>query len=340
MNILVTGGAGFIGCNIVKRHLEKKDKVVVLDNLSRIGTEKNLYWLKDIGKFSFIKGDIRNKELIEKIFRNNCFDLVYHMAAQVAVTTSVINPREDFEINALGSLNLLESIRKTQSKSVLIFASTNKVYGALEDVKLKELDTRYEFKSGVKSIAENTTLDFHSPYGCSKGAADQYIRDYSRIYGLKTIVFRQSCIYGKRQFGVEDQGWVAYFIIRSIFDKPITIYGTGKQVRDVLYIDDLLDAYELAYKRIERTSGQIYNIGGGEKNAISLLELIKLLEKKLDKKIRYKFDSWRPGDQKIFISNNTKLKRDLGWSPRIGISEGIDLLIDWVKSNKRLFRIT
>ncbi|MCM8782081.1 MAG: SDR family NAD(P)-dependent oxidoreductase [Candidatus Omnitrophica bacterium] len=343
MRVLITGGAGFIGCNVAKRFLDKKAAVVILDNLSRKGTDKNLNWLKACANnknLTFIRGDVCNNQLMDLLFRKSGvgeIDLVFHMAAQVAVTTSVANPREDFEINTVGTFNLLEAIRNSKQKPIIINASTNKVYGKMELAKVVKKRTRYEYKNLRLGISEKIPLDFYSPYGCSKGAADQYVLDYSRIYGLNTINFRQSCIYGPRQFGIEDQGWVAHFIISAIFGKPITIYGDGKQVRDILFIDDLMDAFLLAVENIEISCGKVYNIGGGCSNSISLLEFVDLLEKQLSKKIQLKFSDWRPGDQKIYISDTRRAQKDFGWKPKIDVKKGIGLLIEWVKENRKLF---
>jgi len=342
MRVLITGGAGFIGSNIAKRFLDKRADVVILDNLSRAGAHKNLDWLKGCsGKnLTFMNGDVRNRQLMGLLFNKpdiGKIDMVFHMAAQVAVTTSVVNPTEDFEINALGTFNLLEAIRSSKQRPVIINASTNKVYGKMDFAGVEEKKSRYRYKNLAYGASENTPLDFYSPYGCSKGSADQYILDYSRIYGLKTINFRQSCIYGPRQFGVEDQGWVAHFIISAVFGRPITIYGDGKQVRDILFIDDLVDAFLAAAKNIKSTGGRVYNIGGGSKNTMSLLEFIVLLEKAIGRKIPLKFKGWRPGDQKIYISDIRLAQKDFGWRPKIDFKKGIRLLLGWVASNKGLF---
>lgn len=335
--VLITGGAGFIGTNLTLSLL-KENYVCVYDNLSRKGTERNLEYIKSHGfkNFEFIKGDIRDyKKLKETV---NKFDQIYHLAAQVAVTKSVENPIEDFEINALGTLYLLEIVRKNCPDAILIFSSTNKVYGELSHIKIKEKEKRYIFAGRKKGINEKENLDFHSPYGNSKGVADQYVRDYSRIYSLKTVVFRQSCIYGPYQFGNEDQGWVAHFVIKSILGEKINIYGTGKQVRDILHVNDLINAYILAVKNIEKTNGEIYNIGGGWENTFSLLELIEFLEKKIKKEIKYEFFDWRPGDQKIFISDNSKFIKDTGWKIKISKEKGIEKLIKWVKENIEIIK--
>ncbi|MFN4227546.1 MAG: GDP-mannose 4,6-dehydratase [Candidatus Ratteibacteria bacterium] len=332
--ILITGGAGFIGINLALDLLKNKENyVVIYDNLSRTGVEKNLEYLQSLKlkNFLFIKGDIRDYKKLKEIV-NDC-DEIYHLAAQVAVTKSVENPVEDFEINAKGTLLLLETIRKNCPSSILIFSSTNKVYGELSDLKIREGKKRYYLTDKKNGIDENENLDFHSPYGCSKGTAEQYVRDYYRIYQLKTVVFRQSCIYGPFQRGNEDQGWVAHFIIKAFLNEKINIYGNGKQVRDLLYISDLINAYKLAVKNIERCKGEIFNIGGGIKNTFSLLELIEFLEKKLNKKIEYEFFDWRPGDQKVFISNNKKFERLTGWKIKIDKDKGIEELIKWVKKN-------
>ena len=339
MKYLITGGAGFIGSNLVNTLLERGDNVVVFDNLSRNGSKFNVKWLKKThgNNLSLVDGDTRLEyNVLAKIVRN--VDVIVHLAAQVAVTTSVKNPREDFEINALGTFNLLEAVRNSGNNPILIYSSTNKVYGDLADLKIIEKTGRYEFSNTKWGISEERNLDFHSPYGCSKGTADQYVRDYARIYGLNTIVFRQSCIYGPRQFGVEDQGWVAWFLIALTLRKNITIYGNGKQVRDLLYIDDLIRAYDLAIKNITTTKGQIYNIGGGKDNTISIWHEFKpILEELFGRKINANFSDFRPGDQPIFISDIRKAKNDFGWEPKIKVKQGIGKLFSWIQNNKKLF---
>jgi len=341
--ILITGGAGFIGSNLVDFYLKKGAEVIVFDNFSRSGVEYNLGELKKSGDFSFVKGDVRNFDDLKSVFKNHPkITTIFHEAAQVAVTTSVNNPKEDFEINVLGTLNTLEAFRNFSPDAVFIYASTNKVYGGLDDLKIIEKESRYEFEDRdyKNGIPEKRCLDFHSPYGCSKGAADQYVRDYSRIYNLKTVVFRQSCIYGPRQFGIEDQGWVAWFIARILFNKEITLYGTGKQVRDILFIDDLISAYDLTVKNIEIAKGKIYNIGGGANNSISLLELIHYLEELISIKIKYNFADWRHGDQKIFISDNSLASENLNWVPQINWKDGVKKLYFWLKNNQALLEKT
>jgi len=337
-NLLITGGAGFIGSNLAKYFLEKGYKVTIFDNFVRFGTDENAIWLKkNYPEIIIVKGDIRNNRDVIKAVKKQ--DIIFHMAAQVAVTTSVIDPRTDFEINALGTINLLESIRQTGRKPILIFASTNKVYGEMEDVAIVEKKTRYIYRDLPFGISEQRNLDFHSPYGCSKGSGDQYVRDYARIFGLPTVVFRQSCIYGPRQFGIEDQGWVAWFIIAATMIQPITIYGDGKQIRDILFIDDLVRLFETALKKIDTSAGKIYNVGGGVKNSLSIwYEFGPLLEKLFGRKIHVSYSSWRPGDQKVYISDIRLVERDLGWKPEIGVNEGIRKLFYWVKKNKSLFK--
>jgi CDP-paratose 2-epimerase len=338
LNILVIGGAGFIGCNIAEFYARNNDNLTVFDNLSRKGSYLNLSYLQEkYQNVHYIHGDIRNYYDILPVFQNQSFDVVFHMAAQVAVTTSVTSPREDFEINAFGTFNILEAMREVNSTALLVYASTNKVYGEMLDIKIEEKDNRYQYKDYPEGISEDFSLDFHSPYGCSKGSADQYIIDYSRIYGLNTTVFRQSCIYGYRQFGIEDQGWVAWFTIAAAFNKKITIYGDGKQIRDVLFIDDLIEAYDLAIKNRKIVNGKAYNIGGGHFQ-MSLLELLAFLEKFIGQKISIEFSDWRPGDQKVYVSNNAKAGREFTWKPHTSVEEGVRKLYDWVNANKQIFK--
>jgi len=333
MKILITGGTGFIGVNTAIHFLRKGDTISIYDNLSRKNVEKNLAFLtKDFPDTEIIKKDIRDFGSLKKEIEGK--DVVFHFAGQVAVTTSVENPREDFESNALGTLNVLEGVRLSKSKPIVLYSSTNKVYGGLEDLKIVERKSRYAFKDLPLGISEERNLDFHSPYGCSKGAADQYVRDYARIYGLKTVVFRQSCIYGPHQYGVEDQGWLAWFIIALNLGQKLTVYGNGKQVRDVLFIQDLIDAYELAIENIDKTKGEIYNIGGGIDNSLSVwLEFKPMLEKLMKKKIDVNFSNWRPGDQRIYVSDIRKAKKDFGWKPKTGVYEGLEKLFEWVSVN-------
>jgi CDP-paratose 2-epimerase len=338
--VLITGGAGFIGVNAAKHFLEKGDKVIVLDNLSRKGSESNLDWLKgEFPKVKFEKVDIREFESVKKAFKKyKKIDVIIHLAAQVAVTTSVLDPLTDMQINVVGTFNVLEATRQIHPDAIFLFASTNKVYGGMERVKVVEKNGRYAYQDYELGVPERETLDFHSPYGCSKGAADQYVRDYHRIYGLKTVVFRQSCIYGYRQFGVEDQGWVAWFNIAAHFNRPITVYGDGKQVRDVLFVTDLVAAYDAAIENIDKTAGRIYNMGGGADNQMSILELIAYLEQFYNKKINYTFADWRPGDQKVFVADISKAKKQLAWQPEVNVAKGVENLFNWITTNDSLFK--
>lgn len=336
-SILITGGAGFIGINSAFYFAINGWDVTILDNLSRRGTSDNLKWLQDLVHVSFEKVDIRNKGELEKAVRTIKPDVLLHLAAQVAVTTSVENPREDFDINALGTFNVLESVRQFSPKSFFINASTNKVYGRMEETGIEERNGRYEYRELPQGIGERQLLDFHSPYGCSKGVADQYTIDYARIFGIRTVTFRQSCIYGTRQFGIEDQGWVAWFTIAAVLGKQITIYGDGKQIRDVLHVDDLVQAYAAAIRNQGEASGKAFNIGGGPRNTMSLLELLSYLEAELGKKIPLRWSDWRPGDQPVFVCNIDKAKKILNWHPEISVDNGVKQLIAWVKGNKDLF---
>jgi CDP-paratose 2-epimerase len=338
MKIIITGGTGFIGSNAANRYLRRGVDVIIVDDLSRHGTGKNLDWLRSQGSLEFVRLDIRDGDRLARLFRDNRdADRILHLAGQVAVTTSVTSPREDFEINAIGTFNVLEAMRLGRLTAPLIYSSTNKVYGEMTDVGAVEKNGRYAYESLPSGVSEQRNLDFHSPYGCSKGAADQYVIDYHRIYGLRTTVFRQSCIYGYRQFGAEDQGWVAWFMIASQLGRPITVFGDGKQVRDILFIDDLLDAYDAAFAAGEAAAGRVYNIGGGPDNVLSLLELLAYIEKRQKQKLSYDFADWRPGDQKAFISDIRSARNELGWAPKTGCQRGLDLLYDWVEQNKTLF---
>jgi CDP-paratose 2-epimerase len=336
--ILITGGAGFIGCNAAVKFISKGYEVTIFDNLSRAGAQKNLDWLRDScgpTSFEFLKNDIRNFNAVVQAVRGK--DVVLHLAGQVAVTSSVNDPRTDYEINVLGTFNVLEAVRLNGDKSIVLFSSTNKVYGGMEKVNSFEKEGRYVYED-FTGISEDFPLDFHSPYGCSKGSADQYVRDYARIFNLRTIVFRQSCIYGPRQMGVEDQGWLAWFCIAILKSMPITIYGDGKQVRDVLYVDDLINAYELAIEHIDVTSGKIYNIGGGPNNTLSIWsELGKELEHLCGQNINVSYNERRPGDQNVYISDISKAKLDFGWEPQVSVKVGVELLWSWAKSNRHLF---
>ncbi len=338
MKLLITGGAGFIGCNLAAHFIRAGHEVTLFDNFSRRGAEANLAWLREtLGNgFVVVRGDIRDAEAVRRAAQGQ--EAVFHLAGQVAVTTSVLNPREDFEINALGTFNVLEAARTSGHNPIFFYTSTNKVYGGMEAEAVREAETRYEFGRLTQGVPETFPLDFHSPYGCSKGAGDQYVRDYHRIYGLPTIVFRQSCIYGIRQWGVEDQGWLAHFAISAALGRPITIYGDGKQVRDVLFIDDLVRAFEMAIARIDRTAGQVYNIGGGPASQLSVWrETGPLLESLAEEPIPVQHGEWRPGDQRIYVSDIRKAKADFGWQPRILPEEGMTRLWSWIQANRALF---
>ncbi len=336
--ILVTGGCGFIGINLISHYLNQGHEVITYDNLSRPGSKANAEWLAPHGdgRLMFVVADVRDFGDLCKAMDG--VDLVVHLAAQVAVTTSVRNPRQDFMINALGGFNVLEAARNFGADPIVLYASTNKVYGSLEGLRLSEGSLRYGLRDYRYGIPEGFPIDLHSPYGCSKGAADLYMLDYARIFGLRSAVFRQSCIYGPHQFGIEDQGWVAHFVISALKDRPITIYGDGRQVRDVLHVADLIRAFDLAVKHIDVARGQAYNIGGGPLHTLSLLELIHRLEATMDKSISLRFDGWRPGDQRVYVSDIRKAERDLGWIPEIDIDEGMADLCSWLEDNLTLFQ--
>lgn len=333
-SILITGGAGFIGINLADRLLSTGQDVLIYDNISRPGAEQNLRWLLERHgehKIQVEVADIRDLYQLRKAAALS--KLVFHLAAQVAVTTSVTDPVRDFETNLHGTLKLLEILRSLENPPPLIFTSTNKVYGGLEDIGLCRNGTRYEPADKsilAKGIRENRPMKFRSPYGCSKGAADQYVLDYSGIYGLRTVVFRMSCIYGPRQFGTEDQGWVAHFLIRAIHDMPLTVYGDGMQVRDILFIDDLLDAFLLADTHMEKLSGEAYNIGGGPENSISLVELLSLIHELHGKTPPLIAKEWRPGDQKYYVTDFGKFSGITGWRPKTGRREGVAALYRWL----------
>jgi len=339
MHYLITGGAGFIGSNYVHRLLQRGERVTIFDNLSRRGALANLEWLRatfGAGAFRLIHGDVRDAVLVTSAVRD--VDVIVHLASQVAVTTSVLHPREDFEVNVTGTFNVLEAARLAPQQPMLLFASTNKVYGGMESLIVEEKETRYAYRDYPRGIPETYPLDFHSPYGVSKGAGDQYVRDYARIYGTRTVVFRQSCIYGPRQFGVEDQGWVAWFIIAAVLGRPITIYGDGKQVRDLLYVEDLLDAYDAAVTNINQVAGQVFNLGGGPANQLSVWQEFRpLLERLTGREIPVQWCNWRPGDQRIFVADIRKAAGYLAWRPKIGVEEGITRLYHWIEENRALF---
>lgn len=339
MKIFITGGAGFIGSNSADYFLSQGHEVTVFDNLSRVGGQANLDWLQARygERLHFVRGDVRDYEkLVEAI---TGAEVVLHLASQVAVTCSVADPREDFEINALGTFNVLEAVRHRCPEAAVLYASTNKVYGGMEEVTVVSRETRYAYADFPFGIPENMPLDFHSPYGCSKGAGDQYMIDYARIYGLRTVVFRQSCIYGRRQFGVEDQGWVAHFVIAAVFERPLTIYGDGRQVRDILHVSDLIRAYERGIEKIDELRGEAFNLGGGPQNTLSIwAEFGPLLESLAERPIPVSYDDWRPGDQRVFVADIRKAAHKLGWHPTVSPAEGIRGLYNWVSAHPELFK--
>jgi CDP-paratose 2-epimerase len=336
---LITGGAGFVGVNLADRLLSQGKNVMIFDNLSREGVRKNLLWLNEKyhENLEVMIADIRDKEAVKEAVENA--EQVFHFAAQVAVTTSLTDPYLDFEVNALGTLNVLEAIRNSADQPPVIFTSTNKVYGDMEDVGMMMKGTRYHPENlhfRENGISESRNLNFHSPYGCTKGVADQYMLDYARTFGLKTVVFRMSCIYGPHQFGTEDQGWVAHFLIQALKNNPITLYGDGKQVRDILFVDDLVDAFLLAQKNIENISGNAFNMGGGVNNTVSLLELIEMISNISGKMPEVHFDDWRPSDQKYYVSDFARFTGITGWTPKNGTIEGVTKLYDWLLENTDL----
>lgn len=338
MRIVITGGAGFIGCNSAHRFLSKGHDVTLYDNLSRHGAGANVAWLREHHGSSvrLVEADIRDYEKLSETFLGA--DAVVHLASQVAVTDSVKDPRQDFEINALGSFNVLEAVRHNCPEAVVLYASTNKVYGGMEAADVVGVNRRYVYKDFAHGIPESYPLDFHSPYGCSKGTGDQYMLDYARIFGLKTIVFRQSCIYGPRQFGVEDQGWVAHFVIAAVLGRPISIYGDGHQVRDLLHVDDLVRVYEIAIARNDELRGEAFNVGGGPENTLSVwTEFGPMLESLAKRRIPMTYSDWRPGDQRVFVADIRKVESRVGWKPTIAPEEGISQLYAWVERNQDLF---
>jgi CDP-paratose 2-epimerase len=336
---LITGGCGFLGCNIASRLLARGQTLIVLDNLYRHGSMANLSWLKGQGEFRFVPADVRSPLDLEPLIQKWTPDVIFHLAGQVAMTTSLQDPRFDFEVNVGGSINLLEAVRLHSPKSILVFSSSNKVYGDLENISYQETPTRYVAPAYPAGFAENLPLDFHSPYGCSKGAADQYMLDYHRMFGIRTIVFRHSSMYGGRQFSTYDQGWVGWFCQQAWETKlgrlgePFTISGNGKQVRDLLHADDTVDLYLEAAEKIEKTQGQAFNIGGGMENSLSILELLSFLEEELKVKLNYTRLAPRTSDQKVFVADLRKIKETVGWKPRVDFREGLRRLMDWVKEN-------
>ncbi len=339
MKFLITGGCGFLGSNISSEILKQDHELVIFDSLYRYGSYQNLEWLKSQGQFEFIHGDIRNTNDVQRLIKVHKPDVIYHLAGQVAMTTSIVDPRMDYEVNIGGSFNLLDAVRLYSPDSTVIYSSTNKVYGDLEQFDYRETSTRYECIEKPNGFDESVNLDFHSPYGASKGSADQYMLDFARIYGLKTVVFRHSSMYGGRQYATVDQGWIGWFtqqavnVKSNVQKKPFTISGTGKQVRDLVYASDMVDLYLKANLLIDKIKGQAFNIGGGMVNSFSLLELFNFLEKNLDVKLDYHHLPVRESDQRVFVADLSKTINLLSWKPSISKEEGVLKMIDWVQSN-------
>ncbi len=340
MKLLVTGGCGFLGSNLASQALKNGWELVVFDNLSRSGAIDNLTWLKGEGEFRFVHGDIRNRNDVHRVVAEVVPDAVFHLAGQVAMTTSIANIRMDFEINVGGSFNLLEAVRDHAPDAALLYSSTNKVYGDLEQFSYNETETRYECPERPNGFDESTPLEFHSPYGCSKGAADQYMLDFARMFGLKTVVFRHSSMYGGRQFSTYDQGWVGWFCRQALDTKsgmltePFTVSGTGKQVRDLLHADDVTRLYFSAVERIDAAKGEAFNIGGGISSSLSLLELFSLLEAKLETSLSFTRLSPRSSDQRVFVADIAKARRILGWEPLVSPAEGVGRMLEWIEHGR------
>jgi CDP-paratose 2-epimerase len=338
MKYLITGGAGFLGSNLAAEVLKRKEKLVIYDNLSRMGSEKNLEWLKTQGEFEFLKETTADFKSLTEILKNFQPDVIFHLAGQVAMTTSIFDPRKDFETNALGSFNVLDAVRLYAPNAAVIYSSTNKVYGDLEYLNYKETNTRYELTDFPKGLPESVSLDFASPYGCSKGSADQYMHDFYKTFKVKTVVFRHSSMYGGRQFSTFDQGWLGWFCEQAVLSKlgklskPFTISGNGKQVRDVLHSQDMVALYFKAAENISSIAGEVFNIGGGQENSLSLIELFSILEKQLEVKLSFTQLPTRQSDQKVFVADIAKAKRLIGWEPKVLAKEGIRQMLEWVKS--------
>ncbi|MDQ6679168.1 MAG: NAD-dependent epimerase/dehydratase family protein [Acidobacteriota bacterium] len=335
MKYLITGGCGFVGSNIAAELIERGEPVTVFDNMARNGTAANLAWLRSLGAVEFVHGDTRNRFDVEELLRQQEPEVIFHLAGQVAMTTSMRSPRKDFEINVLGSINLLEAAREFTPKAAIVYASSNKVYGTLPLLNLVEDATRYRPYPAAAGVDESAPLEFHTPYGCSKGAADQYMLDYARGFGLNTVVFRHSTIYGGRQYSTFDQGWVGWFCRQALEQRAhpgrprFTISGDGKQVRDLLHVSDAVRCYLAAAEHIAEARGEAFNIGGGEENSMSLLELFAFLEERLSVKLEYDRLPWRHSDQKYFVANNAKATRLLGWQPLTGKADGIQTVLHW-----------
>ena len=336
--VLITGGAGFIGSNLVEHLLASTPyRVRIFDNLSRAGVSHNVDWLRSLrgatSRLEIVEEDVRDLRAVRRAVRD--VSEIYHLAAQVAVTTAVQDPATDFEINVRGTFNVLESARLSGQKPFVLFTSTNKVYGALTRLPIEEVGTQYRSSlPDFHGVDELEPLDFHSPYGCSKGAADQYVRDYGRIYGMPTVVFRMSCIAGPRQFGNEDQGWVAHFLYSVLGGRTITVYGDGYQVRDVLHVHDLIAAMRAVRNTRKRRNGEIYNLGGGEERSISVIEMLKEIEKRTGRPLRLEYRDVRPGDQPLYITNTAKLEHETGWKARYSLSDTLDSIYRFWRANR------
>lgn len=340
MKLLITGGCGFLGSNLAAHAIRNGYETTVFDSLHRNGSVENLSWLREQGEFRFVHGDIRNSNDVKRIVEETIPDAVFHLAGQVAMTTSIANTRMDFEVNAGGSFNLLEAVRDHAPDAAVVYSSTNKVYGDLEQYSYRETATRFECIERPDGFDEATPLEFHSPYGCSKGAADQYMLDFARIFGLKTVVFRHSSMYGGRQFATYDQGWIGWFCSQSLetrsgrLKKPFTISGSGKQVRDLLHADDMIRLYFRAVESIEKAKGQAFNIGGGITNSLSLLELFSLLEEKVGTSLSFTRLPPRESDQRVFVADIAKAKRILDWEPNVSKSDGISKMLEWIEHGR------
>lgn len=335
MKLLITGGCGFLGSNLAQDAIQRDDELIIFDNLSRSGSIDNLAWLKSQGEFRYIHGDIRNTNDVTGLVADVKPDAIFHLAGQVAMTTSIANPRMDYEVNVLGTFNLLEAVRQHAPDAAVVYSSTNKVYGDLEQYAYRETETRYECIEYPNGFDERVPLDFHSPYGCSKGAADQYMLDYARIFGLKTVVFRHSSMYGGRQFATYDQGWIGWFCQKAIeasqgfIHNPFTISGTGKQVRDVLHADDIISLYFSVLRNVNAASGRAFNIGGGINNSLSLIELLDMLEHFIARPLSYTRIAPRQSDQRVFVADITKANSLIDWKPRVESRTGIRMMLDW-----------
>jgi len=335
MKLLITGGCGFLGSNLASHAIKLGMDVIVFDNLSRFGSAENLKWLQSIGMFTFVHGDIRNKNDVTRLIAKHMPDNIFHLAGQVAMTTSIDNPQMDFEVNVGGTVNVLEAIRLFNPECGVIYSSTNKVYGDLEQFTFRETETRYECIEKPNGFDESVQLSFHSPYGCSKGAADQYMLDYARIFGLKTAVFRHSSMYGGRQFATYDQGWVGWFCQKAVeasrgSNDPFTISGNGKQVRDVLHAEDMTNLYFSALAELRKIRGNAFNVGGGYSNSLSLIELFALLEDVVDVSLDFKKLPARESDQRVFVADINKAKTQLNWAPKVTAEQGVTNMVAWV----------